>query len=423
MFLAFSDAAWRVVLLLCLAVAPYVSPVDAVAATGPLTAGLRLAGFVVVVLALGIAAKRARATSRPLATALAGAPLVACLASVVFEGDRGPLGRGVWLVAPFVWAAIALVVSGPLAQRVRGGATPMTTADRGVILGIALGVGVLSFGVSLKRVGSRDALWNLAFAADPGNESAALATADLLRTTGGPRPAFEAERACVRARPAACRCEEAADADAIDLGSYADARTSLEAASGCARTPRRIGLMAEALVGTRALDEGIRQAEIAIASSPTEAHAAYARAWGTMLKGYPADARKFAEQAVALGRGLPANLLLGQIEFQLGDIESAAALFHAALKDDPNSVQANYDAALVAQKKNQYHDAREGYLRTLRLDPTYADAQYNLVLLTFNAGAVGEAQHRLEEMTRQCPRDRRLAELRRMLTSGAPQAP
>jgi tetratricopeptide (TPR) repeat protein len=420
MFLSFCDAAWRVVVLLGLALVPYAAPVDAVSSTSVAMAAMRLAAFVVIVLALGLLVRGRLATSKPLALAVTATLFVAVALSFVFDGDAGPLARGAWIVAPFAWASIALLAAGPIARRVaRGDGSSLRSIRNGSAL-VVVAAAVLSFAVSMDRLGSRDKLWKLAFAADPGSESAAIAVAEIRRGSGDIQGAYEAERACVRAHPVACRCEEGADADAIDLGKYSEARASLDAASACPRTPRRVGLAAEALVGTNALDEGLRQAEIALSSNPNEPHALYARAWGTMLKGNPADAKKFAEQAVAMQRGLPAHLLLGLISYRLADLDAASVQFEAALKDDPNSVQANYDTGLVAQQRSRYHDARESYLKTLRLDPTYADAQYNLVILTFNAGAAGEAQHRLEEMTKECPGDRRLSELRGMLARGAP---
>ena len=423
MFYAFSDAAWRVVVLLALALAPYAAPVDVVASTNAVTAIIRLCAFALVAIAVASIVRGAVATSKPLAAAAAATLVVAAIASFAFDGDRGPLARGVWFVAPFVWATIAIAAAGPIAQRIAAGKSVAPSLRNGAVL-VVVGAAVASFAMATGRLGTRDNLWKLAVAIDPGNVSAALAVATSQRKAGDPRLAYETELACARARPEACRCDEAANSDAVDLGKYENARTALEAANTCPRTPRRVGLMAEALIGTNATDEGIHQAEIALASDPNEPHAAYARAWGTSLKGYPADAKKFAEQAVSLQRGLPANLLLGLIEYQLKDLDASASQFQAALQLDPNCVQANYDLALIAQQRNKYHDAREGYLRTLRLDPTYADAHYNLIVLTFNAGATGEAQHRLDEMIQQCPTDRRVSDLRAMLARGAqsPQA-
>ena len=59
-------------------------------------------------------------------------------------------------------------------------------------------------------------------------------------------------------------------------------------------------------------------------------------------------------------------------------------------------MQATYDCALIADRQGRYHDAREGYLRTLQLDPKSADARYNLVLLTQGHGATLEAKHHLD---------------------------
>jgi hypothetical protein len=70
-----------------------------------------------------------------------------------------------------------------------------------------------------------------------------------------------------------------------------------------------------------------------------------------------------------------------------------------------------FDAALNAQRRGRYHDAREGYLHALSLDPQIADARYQLVLLTHAAGANDEEQ--LELIS---PNDPRLPGLRDMVS-------
>jgi len=47
----------------------------------------------------------------------------------------------------------------------------------------------------------------------------------------------------------------------------------------------------------------------------------------------------------------------------------------------------------VADRRNNYNAARQGYLATLRVDPCYASARYNLAHLTWKAGINEEAIH------------------------------
>ena len=83
-------------------------------------------------------------------------------------------------------------------------------------------------------------------------------------------------------------------------------------------------------------------------------------------------------------------------------------------------MQATYDRALVADRQSRYHDAREGYLHTLQLDPTNADARYNLVVLTHGHGATLEAKHHFDVFVSSYPADRRIEQLRQVLATPSP---
>jgi len=112
----------------------------------------------------------------------------------------------------------------------------------------------------------------------------------------------------------------------------------------------------------------------------------------------------------------PDALLSAGIEaLDTDDPEGAAALFREVLEHDPENVSATYDLALCADRLGHYHDAREGYLATLRLDRSYADARYNLALLTYRAGAFPEARHHTDELATIAPDDPRIGALRASL--------
>jgi hypothetical protein len=80
-----------------------------------------------------------------------------------------------------------------------------------------------------------------------------------------------------------------------------------------------------------------------------------------------------------------------------------------------NDAREAFVTALNAQKDGRYHDAREGYLRALSLDPKMADARYQLAVITQAAGAYGEAEHNIEQLEAISPNDPRVAELRARL--------
>ncbi len=410
--LGLSDAAWRAVVLLVQALAPWAAPVEATPASGW---GAALGRLVVVAVVYVVATRAVRRAGEryPGAAALGALALLAApIVSAAVSGERGPLARGVWVMAPVVWAALAAIVAGPVADRVaaKGG-------KRFVLGAVVVAIGVGSVAAARGRIGSRDAMWASALAADPGDAAAAIAVAKAKAKMGQRAAGFEVLVGCVHARPGSCACAEEAAAEAIDEGKYRDARIFLDASDVCPRTAHRVGLVAEALIGTSALDDGEREAERAIERDASEAHGVYARAWATSLRGRAMDARADAERAVALGRGIPAELLLGTILYGAGDLAGADAQFQHVLAEDPRSEQATYDRALIADRQSRYHDAREGYLRALQIEPKNADARYNLVLLTQAQGATLEAKHHFEMFVASYPADPRIAELREKLAA------
>jgi len=412
-----SDAAWRVLILLAAAIAPRLAPVEAVPAHGAMEACGRLA----LVLALYAAATFGirKATPRyPGVAALSTLALLAApIASAYFSGDRGPAARGVWVLGPLVWAALAAIAAGPFAEAIAAQASRRTRAVAGVAV---IAIGMASLVAGRARFSSASVMWQSALETDPGNDSAAVAVASADSDAHKPLVALDVLLACARVHPDSCPCAEGAASEAIDLGRYPDARRVLDASDACPRTPRRMSLEAESLVGTPgAMDEGLREAARVLERTPDEPHALFARAWGTVLQGHPLDALADAQRAVALGRGVPAELLYGLILFQDNDLAGADVQFVHVLAEDPASVQATYDHALVADRQQRYHDAREGYLRTLSLDATNAEARYNLVVLTHAHGATLEAQHHVDEFAAKHPNDARLLALRQLMTTPA----
>jgi Flp pilus assembly protein TadD len=101
---------------------------------------------------------------------------------------------------------------------------------------------------------------------------------------------------------------------------------------------------------------------------------------------------------------------VGLVSYQRASRSLAQA--HELARHDARAV---YETAQAAQQQGRFHDAREGYLRALALDPTLADARYSLAILTHAAGANDEASHDLEELEKIAPGDSRIAQLKALL--------
>jgi len=81
----------------------------------------------------------------------------------------------------------------------------------------------------------------------------------------------------------------------------------------------------------------------------------------------------------------------------------------------PDNPRVAFDMGVVAQSEGHYREAREAYLHALALDPTMADARYNLVVLTHSIKADDEARHHLDELAAISPGDPRIPAMRAAL--------
>ncbi len=189
-----------------------------------------------------------------------------------------------------------------------------------------------------------------------------------------PQPA-PALQALAEARAAFDRCPSSAAARATEaeaLAIYGDAEQAEQAA--------RAGLALR--------DDGRLRYALALALDRT---------------GRTAEAIDEAKRAVALGAGRDASLAVGSLAIRAGDLDTAAAALTPLVAADPGDAIAQYDLALVADRRNDYNRAREGYLAALRADPQQAQARHNLVYLTLRQGAVGEARHHAERFAASFP--------------------
>lgn len=165
----------------------------------------------------------------------------------------------------------------------------------------------------------------------------------------------------------------------------------------------------------------MRLAEAVLETDPHDAHAMFAVAVA-YYNGHHREAVRAAERADAAGYGDDATMLVGLNDLDAGDLVRAAASFRRVHEHQPQSAVAVYDLALIADRQGHYHDAREGYLSALVLDPNMVDARYNLALLTLHAGSLGEAGHDADELARVNPGDPRLVGLRQSIAAAATQA-
>ena len=245
----------------------------------------------------------------------------------------------------------------------------------------------------------------------PHGQPAAISAAQSKKSAGDAPGALALLLDCAAKDPKACDCADAAEELGVDIGHYEEAKRAIDG-SQCAASPRHEGGRAEVSVLTGDVKGGMATADGVLATTPEEPHALFARAYGL---GNGPEAIGLAERAVNAGRGVPALILLGSMRLRAGDVDKARLAFDSAAKDAPNDARTVFDAAVIAQQQGRYHDAREGYLRALALDPKMSDARYNLVILTHARNADDEARHHLSELKSIAPNDPRIPGLEAQL--------
>jgi tetratricopeptide (TPR) repeat protein len=401
------DVLWRSAALIGLGLVPWAAPLDVTGTTTTKAAVGALLLLALVALAVWVR-KRSRAASY--AAALAAG--VALIGSAATAGGWAPLARAAWLMAPVVWAAIGLcvVAAGQKLPASRRFAVPLVTT--------CIAIGVVQLFVANARLRPGAAWHRAVLSRHPDRLESALALSEEMDRTGQHEAACRVLADCSSGPSHPCACGDKAAACAMQQGAYAQAAVLLRsaAAAGCEANALRVGLRAEALAGLGKPAEALGDADLALRLNPQEPHALFAKSRALLQRGDAASARVYAEQAVAAGHGLGAQLQLGMLAFQAGDLPRARAAFAAALVRHPDNVTAVYDLALVDHTSGKYRDAREGYLNALRMDPKHADSRHNLVVLTYKAGATEEAQHHLKKLMESVPGDPRIAQLQAMLS-------
>lgn len=201
-----------------------------------------------------------------------------------------------------------------------------------------------------------------------------------------------------RGKPA-CDCRQRAALAGFDRRAPGAALEIVQASTEVCRQGALLGLEAEARARNDQSAQALEEARRILALDPKNAYATYASALAYQKTGKPAEAIQAAREAVKLGRGATAHVLVGLLEYQNKNFDEAQAAFEKALEIDPKSAEATFNLAVLNQRRNDYHKTREGYLKTLRLDPTHADALYNLAILTRGVGATSEAKHYVDKLS------------------------
>lgn len=319
---------------------------------------------------------------------------------------RVPLACGLLVVAPLLWAGLAVGVSGWLAR-----SESKAAWSRGV--GAVLAVAVASYGLAARSLVSIPAMRASALARDPANPAAVRAAVAELLAAHKLAEARAVADACAAADPDGCGCRdvrsEIALAQKDGATALADVQLALSRCDADARVHAR-SIEVEAGWGDAARAE--REATQALATNPPDAaRIRYARSLALQRLERLPEAREEAARAAAAGAGRDARLVVAVLDLLQNRLDQAKAELSALAAENPADVDVAYDLALVADRRGDYNGAREGYLRCLRLDPGRFEARYNLALLTWRAGAKDEARHHLQKLREVAPNDPRLAHL------------
>ena len=149
-------------------------------------------------------------------------------------------------------------------------------------------------------------------------------------------------------------------------------------------------------------------AELAARAAPYAIRAAEARASAEELDadgwfdlGYELEAVAPVEAAMAYRRALEldgahveANLNLGRLAHEEGDLTAAEMCYRRALAADPRCTVAHYNLGVALQDRHDIDGAIDAYRIVIRIDPDYAEAHYNLARIYEGLGREAEAlQH------------------------------
>jgi tetratricopeptide (TPR) repeat protein len=402
--------ALRAVYLLGLAIAPpLLSP--APEAQGASAGGASFAGVVAVLLLAAVlfAAGRLRVRLRGpdglAAASLIGASVAAALvAGDLFHGEHGPLGRGVVYVAVPLWAGFAVTAGAVAARRYGSGGR---LRRPGVVAGaLVAAVAVALFALSKTRLDSSEHMWLAELRHDGDDADAAEA---LTRAALRARK-YDAALALLDRCPGACACLAQRAQIALRTRSPQAVIEATAALERCPTSSSARATAAEALALFGDAEQAEQAARAGLEKSD-DGRLHYALSLALDSEGRHGEAVEEAKRAVKLGAGRDAALLVGSQAILTGDLDAAVEALQPVVAADPDDADAQYDLALVADRRHDYNRARQGYLAALRGDPRHASARYNLTLLTLGQGALDEARHHAQRFAASFPDDPRGAYL------------
>lgn len=131
------------------------------------------------------------------------------------------------------------------------------------------------------------------------------------------------------------------------------------------------------------------------------------------------EALEAVDRAIQL-HATPSALLLGsKLAISMGKLERARRWTEDLIAKAPDNADAHYNLGLIAQRSNRYNEARSAYLAALRHHPKHADARFNLVVLTANAGVIEEAKYHRDQFLAEQPGDPREKALAKLVGESA----
>ncbi|MBK8255958.1 MAG: tetratricopeptide repeat protein [Polyangiaceae bacterium] len=395
---------FRALYLLGLAVAPRVfSPDPAPRDNAVLALVGSAAALATLLLCAQQLKKRLESREATVAAALIWVAVAGALgASVYFSGPEAPLARGAAPLALLVWPALAATAAA-LAGRFLGAnwKHKRTAAAAAVLAG-----GIFVHADGAKNMGDRAFMWRTALRREPGNERAFEEVSRGLLAQGKLADAAKITEACLKANPRACACHVAAGNAARRSGDQAKAvAAGAEAAKACPMNTRARALNAEILASAGKLEEAMVEADAAIALNQDAARAHAAKATVLLASGKVKEAEEEAGKAVQGEGDRDAVLVVVAMKINGGDLDGAETLLKALASNHPNDADITYNLALIADKRNRYNDARNGYLTALKLNPAYKEARYNLAMLTWRRGVIDEAKNHAKKFVEMAPND------------------
>jgi tetratricopeptide (TPR) repeat protein len=355
-----------------------------------------------------IAARRLEALEARVMAALWTACSIALPWLATMRSEEPLLSR-YYLGALVLWPALAATTA-TLAGHYLG------TSFRNKRMGAAiatLAVGIFTFRDASTLIASPKDQWRRLLDADPAHEGALRALEPSLDATSDERR--QRAEACVAAAPERCLCQLwLAERDATSTATMShivDRLPTGRCDDEPALAPRALRLRALGLAIVGPVEQAEAPLQGLVAEHPDDGSLLYALAVVRQRQGRKAEAADLAARAAHAGAGRDASLLELATRIELGELEKAQKSGAELVKKYPDDASIVYDVALVGDRLGRYNEAREGYLKALRLHPGLREARFNLALLTLRQGARDEAAHHARKFVEAWPEDPRGADL------------